>query len=103
MEFQNILTDSQGSIQTITINRPNQLNALNKLTIEELSTAFTNAEADAEIRVIVITGSGEKAFVAGADGARGSARGLAAREGLELVVAEHGVERDHAVVLCTRR
>ena len=67
MEFQNILTDTQGSIQTITINRPNQLNALNKQTIEELSAAFTNAEADAETRVIIIRGAGEKAFVAGAD------------------------------------
>ena len=67
MEFQNILTDTQGSIQTITINRPNQLNALNKQTIEELSAAFTNAEADAETRVIIIIGAGEKAFVAGAD------------------------------------
>ncbi|MFQ3326028.1 MAG: enoyl-CoA hydratase, partial [Salibacteraceae bacterium] len=67
MDFQNILTETQGAIQTITINRPNQLNALNKLTIEELSAAFKDAEANAEVRVIIITGSGEKAFVAGAD------------------------------------
>lgn len=67
MEFQNILTETQGSIQTITINRPNQLNALNKLTIEELSSAFKNAEENAGVRAIVLTGSGEKAFVAGAD------------------------------------
>ena len=64
---ENILIEADGGLQTITINRPNQLNALNKATIQELSDAFKAAEANPEIRVVIITGSGEKAFVAGAD------------------------------------
>jgi len=67
MNYENILTNQNGSILTITINRPNQLNALNKATIEELHKAFSTADADKNIRVIIITGSGSKAFVAGAD------------------------------------
>ncbi len=67
MAYQNILTETEGNIQTITINRPDKLNALNKATIEELSAAFRTAENDKSIRAIIITGSGEKAFVAGAD------------------------------------
>lgn len=51
----------------LTINRPSQLNALNKETIEELNHAFTELQNDTETRVIILTGSGEKAFVAGAD------------------------------------
>ncbi len=67
MSFKNILVDSEESICTITINRPKQLNALNSATIAELSEAFRAAEKDTAIKVIVLTGSGEKAFVAGAD------------------------------------
>ena len=67
MNYENILTENHDSICTITINRPTKLNALNKATIEELHTAFDAANKDAEVKVIVITGSGEKAFVAGAD------------------------------------
>ncbi len=67
MEFQNILVEQEESIQTITINRPKQLNALNKQTIEELSAAFKSGEANSDIRAIIVTGSGDKAFVAGAD------------------------------------
>lgn len=63
----NILVDIENKIAIITINRPNKLNALNKETIEELGTAFANLEEDEHVRVIIITGSGEKAFVAGAD------------------------------------
>ncbi len=63
----NILISTDNKIATITINRPNKLNALNKETIEELGTAFGNLEEDENVRVIVLTGSGEKAFVAGAD------------------------------------
>lgn len=56
-----------GGIRTITINRPSKLNALNKETIGELHHAFKEAEEDHETKVIIVTGSGEKAFVAGAD------------------------------------
>ena len=67
MDYENILIDTEGSIQTITINRPSKLNALNKATIEELSKALLAAEDNNELRVIILTGAGEKAFVAGAD------------------------------------
>lgn len=67
MNFENILTSAENSILTITINRPDKLNALNKKTIDELNKALIEAEKDAAIRVIIITGSGQKAFVAGAD------------------------------------
>jgi len=67
MSYNNILTEITNGIETITINRPSQLNALNGETIAELSQEFKSAEADNQVRVIVLTGSGEKAFVAGAD------------------------------------
>ncbi len=67
MSYQNILVDPQNAITTITINRPKKLNALNKDTIAELHDAFADADEDEDCRVIIITGSGEKAFVAGAD------------------------------------
>ncbi|MEL0644244.1 MULTISPECIES: enoyl-CoA hydratase-related protein [unclassified Olleya] len=67
MNFENILTKTANGITTISINRPSKLNALNKATITELHHAFDNANKDADTKVIIITGSGEKAFVAGAD------------------------------------
>ncbi|MFH6767437.1 enoyl-CoA hydratase-related protein [Gaetbulibacter aquiaggeris] len=67
MTYNNILSETSNSICFITINRPNKLNALNKETIEELHEAFKEAEEDTDIKVIILTGSGEKAFVAGAD------------------------------------
>lgn len=67
MEYQNLLFETEGVIAKIIINRPDQLNALNKATIEELSNCFKSCESNSEIRVIILTGSGEKSFVAGAD------------------------------------
>lgn len=67
MAYQNILLQQEASVLKITINRPDQLNALNKQTIEELNKALALADVNAEVRTIIITGSGEKAFVAGAD------------------------------------
>lgn len=67
MSYENILVEQAGHIQTITINRPTQLNALNKATIEELNTALKAANDDAGTGVVILTGSGEKSFVAGAD------------------------------------
>jgi enoyl-CoA hydratase len=62
-----ILTEIRNQIAFLTINRPQQLNALNKDTIEALHNALAAADADPAVGVIVLTGSGEKAFVAGAD------------------------------------
>jgi enoyl-CoA hydratase len=67
MSYQNILVEQTGQIQTITINRPDQLNALNKATIEELNAALKVANDDAGTGVVILTGSGEKSCVAGAD------------------------------------
>lgn len=67
MNYENILSDYSNGITTITINRPKKLNALNKATIQELHEAFDAANTDEDTKVIIITGSGEKAFVAGAD------------------------------------
>ncbi|MDV7186303.1 enoyl-CoA hydratase-related protein [Lutibacter sp. TH_r2] len=67
MNFENLLVNQHNNIATITINRPTKLNALNKNTIEELHQAFKTLESNKSVRVIIVTGSGEKAFVAGAD------------------------------------
>lgn len=67
MTFNTILYTENSQIATITINRPRNLNALNAETIQELHEVFKQANQDPEIRVIIVTGSGEKAFVAGAD------------------------------------
>lgn len=67
MNYQNILLDTRNGITTIIINRPTKLNALNKDTIQELHDAFNDANENIDTKVIILTGSGEKAFVAGAD------------------------------------
>ena len=67
MKYDNISVKKDEDIILITINRPSKLNALNRATIKELHEAFDRAEDDEDVRVIILTGSGEKAFVAGAD------------------------------------
>ncbi|MGZ5264623.1 MAG: enoyl-CoA hydratase/isomerase family protein, partial [Kaistella sp.] len=67
MNYENIILEKDGKTAIITINRPESLNALNYKTIQELSEAFGQLNDDADVRVIILTGSGEKSFVAGAD------------------------------------
>ncbi|NCP21404.1 MAG: enoyl-CoA hydratase [Flavobacteriales bacterium CG03_land_8_20_14_0_80_35_15] len=67
MTYKNILIEQSEAILTISINRPDKLNALNKATLEELNHVILEAKNNKTIRVIIITGSGIKAFVAGAD------------------------------------
>ncbi len=67
MNFENVLVSTEGHICYITVNRPHKLNALNRLTIRELSQAMKDASSSPEVRVIILTGAGEKSFVAGAD------------------------------------
>ncbi len=67
MSYNTIITEHQGDIMIITINRPDQLNALNGATIEELNKALALADINKAVRCIILTGAGEKAFVAGAD------------------------------------
>ncbi len=67
MEFKNLLVEVADQVATVTINRAKVLNALNAETLGELEQAFAALEADPAAKVIIITGAGEKAFVAGAD------------------------------------
>jgi len=67
MTYKHLLIEKQDRIAWININRPTKLNALNGEVLEELHAAFSAIKADEEVRVVVLTGSGEKAFVAGAD------------------------------------
>lgn len=67
MSYENLLYEKKDGIAYITFNRPKVLNALNRKTIEELHSILLDARGDASVRVLIITGSGEKAFVAGAD------------------------------------
>src|SRR5258706_3636508 len=67
MSYENILYEKYDGIAKITFNRPKVLNALNRKTIEELQSALLDARDDAAVRVLILTGAGEKAFVAGAD------------------------------------
>lgn len=62
-----LLIETRDGIRTITVNRPDKLNALNSATLDALHQAFDEAAVDANVRVVVLTGAGEKAFVAGAD------------------------------------
>jgi len=67
MGYENILYEKKGGIAYITFNRPKVLNALNRKTVEELRQALLDARDEAAVRVLILTGAGEKAFVAGAD------------------------------------
>lgn len=67
MEFQNLLYTVEEGIATVTINRPKALNALNRETLAELATVMDELSADEDVHSIILTGAGEKAFVAGAD------------------------------------
>ena len=65
--FENLLYEKKNAIAYVTVNRPKVLNALNMATMEELRTVFHAIKADDSVRVVILTGAGEKAFVAGAD------------------------------------
>lgn len=67
MSYETILIQKTEATAVVTINRPTKLNALNKETIDELQMAFKDLQKDKKIKAIILTGSGEKAFVAGAD------------------------------------
>jgi enoyl-CoA hydratase len=67
MAYENLLYEKRDGIAFITFNRPKVLNALNRKTVEELRDALLDARDDASVRVLILTGAGEKSFVAGAD------------------------------------
>src|ERR1700754_2648076 len=65
--LENVLYETKGAIAYVTLNRPKVLNALNQRTWEELKAAFEDARNDADVRGVILTGAGDKAFIAGAD------------------------------------
>jgi enoyl-CoA hydratase len=65
--YRNLEISNRDAVRTITVNRPDKLNALNRETLNELTLAFSQAAQDDSVRAVVLTGAGEKAFVAGAD------------------------------------
>jgi enoyl-CoA hydratase len=67
MSYENLKVETRDGVAVVTINRPEKLNALNDRTVEELDAAFTAIGADPQVRGAILTGAGEKAFVAGAD------------------------------------
>jgi enoyl-CoA hydratase len=67
MAFENVLVEQDGAVLLVTINRPKVLNALDARTLDELDQVFGDAARRDEVRVVVLTGAGEKSFVAGAD------------------------------------
>jgi enoyl-CoA hydratase len=67
MNWENILLEKEGAVAVVTINRPKALNALNAAVLNELDQVFSGLAADSEVSVVILTGAGEKAFVAGAD------------------------------------
>ena len=82
MSYQSLLVSRENKIETITVNRPEKLNALNRATIIELSQALNAANSDNDVQVVILTGAGTKAFVAGADIAEFAS--YSSKEGEEL-------------------
>lgn len=98
MTFENLLTSQLNEILIITINRPDKLNALNKKTVEEISKAITYAIENKEVRGIIITGSGAKSFVAGADIAEFV--GLSVEQGQKL--SQYGQDVFRQIETCSK-
>jgi len=91
MHYENILYEIKGGSAVLTIARPDKLNALNRATLEELAKAISAAADDEAVKAVVLTGAGEKAFVAGADIAE--IAGLDAASGREFALFGQGVYR----------
>lgn len=89
MNFTTLLTENTSGILTVTINRPDKLNALNKQVFDDLEMVLMEIEKSPEIKAAIITGSGTKAFVAGADIAEFD--GLSVSEGMDLARRGQGV------------
>ncbi len=85
--YNNLLFEVNDGIAVVTLNRPKALNALNSETISELDSVFTEVSGRKDIKILILTGSGEKAFVAGADIAEMSK--FTAAEGREMAVKAH--------------
>ncbi len=90
MPYKNLLIENENGITTVIINRPKAMNALNELTLIELQDAFIHLTEDKATQVIIITGSGEKAFIAGAD--------IAAMQSLTALEARQFAKLGHQVM-----
>lgn len=88
--YEHVIYETGPGIATITLNRPKNLNALNQTLLGELAQAVTLAESDPAIRVLIVTGGGDKAFAAGAD--------IAEFKGMDPVQALHFVQEAQAVM-----
>lgn len=82
MDYENIISEHKDGICYLTVNRPKKLNALNSITISELSSAIKQADKDKLVRCIILTGADKKAFVAGADISEFASFDVASGEGL---------------------
>ncbi len=89
MELQNILFESKDNVAIVKINRPKKMNALNETTLKELDKVFNEIKNDKDIYVVILTGEGEKAFVAGAD--------ISELNGLDVISAKKFAEFGQAV------
>jgi len=89
MEFKNILFTVKNNIGYVTINRPEKLNALNDETLEDLKECFKEIQGDYGVSVVIVTGAGEKAFVAGAD--------ISEIHKLNVIAAKHFSEKGQSV------
>jgi len=96
MIYQSLILRKGEGIGWITVNRPEKLNALNVATIGELQAAFREFEADPEVKAIILTGTGEKAFIAGAD--IGEFSGLSAETGAHF--ARRGQDMTRTIENC---
>ena len=92
MTYQNIILEhvEAGKIAVLTVNRPQALNALNAATLDELANVLARVAADPEVRVLLITGAGEKAFIAGAD--------ITAMQGMSALEAQAFSEKGQRVM-----
>ncbi|MCZ6701710.1 MAG: enoyl-CoA hydratase-related protein [Ignavibacteria bacterium] len=89
MNYKTLLLDIKENVALITLNRPDKLNALNAQTVNDLDTVFDELKDNEEVYVIILTGSGEKAFVAGAD--------ISELNKLDMITAKEFSERGQAV------
>jgi len=90
MTFNNLLLEIEAGIAVVTVNRPAALNALNLELLDELAAVFTALKTRSDVACVILTGSGAKAFVAGAD--------IAAMQPLNAVAASHFARRGHAML-----
>ncbi|MCC6385200.1 MAG: enoyl-CoA hydratase/isomerase family protein [Bacteroidia bacterium] len=98
MSYKNILYSCENRVCTITVNRPEKLNALNRETIAEIGRAIKSAESDQNIRAVILTGSGNKSFIAGADISEFAL--FTPDQGKEL--SQHGHDVFNAVERCSK-